>query len=87
MLQFDYVQAPAGAGKTYAGTCLMKARVARSEKVIIVQPITRLIAETVDTTFARLDIDPSVVTEISERTRPNGGITKAMFHPSARTTA
>jgi len=78
VLQIDYAGAPAGAGKTYGGGALMKAGVLLGEKFFLVQPITRLIAETVDTTFPRLGIDPSVVTEISERTHPNGGIVKAI---------
>lgn len=78
MTRIDYVKAPAGAGKTYSATSYMKPRVARGEKFILVQPITRLIGETVETTFARLGIDPNAVTEISERTRPDGGIVQAV---------
>lgn len=79
MLHIDYTKAPAGAGKTYGATSYMKERVALGEKFILVQPITRLIGETVDTTFARQGIDPTIVTEISERTRPDGRITKAII--------
>ena len=79
MLRIDYVPAPAGAGKTYGAAHLMRKRVALGEKFILVQPITRLIGETVQTTFAREGIDPSYVTEISERTYPDGGITRAVI--------
>lgn len=77
--QIDFVNAPGGAGKTYGATDDMKARVVRGEKIILVQLINRLICETVETTFTRLGIDPSHVTEISERTRPKGAITKAVI--------
>ncbi len=79
MQQIDFVNAPGGAGKTYGATDDMKARVVRGEKIILVQLLNRLICETVETTFTRLGIDPSHVTEISERTRLNGGITKAVI--------
>ncbi len=79
MRQIDYVNAPAGAGKTFAATGWIKEPIAQGEKFVLVQPITRLIAETVDQTFPDQSIDPSLVTEITERTHPNGGIVKAII--------
>lgn len=51
----------------------MKAALARGGKFILIQPITRLIGETVEATFARKGIDPSRLTEITKPTRRTAG--------------
>jgi superfamily II DNA or RNA helicase len=73
------VDALASSGKTYAAAKIFAESAERGRKVLFVQPTKKLIAETVDHTFKVQGVDPTMVTEFSERTCPNGGIVKAII--------
>ena len=79
MTTIRYVNALAASGKTYAAAKIFAESAERGRKVLFVQPTKKLIAETVDHTFKAQGVDPTMVTEFSERTCPNGGIVKAII--------
>lgn len=79
MTNVRFVHALASAGKTYAAAKKTSEDAAAGRKILFVQPTKKLIAETVDHTFKIQGVDPSIVTEFSERTCPDGGIVASII--------
>jgi len=79
MINIKFVDALAASGKTYAAAKKSSIDAAEGHKILFVQPTNKLIAETVDHTFKIQGVDPTIVTEFSARTCPDGGIVASII--------
>lgn len=70
IIKINYVDAKAGAGKTYGAARIIAEKIGQGQKVVLVQPTERLIEETVGTTFPAMEVPSDAVTRITSGNAP-----------------
>jgi reverse gyrase len=67
-ISIKFINGICGAGKTYAIAAWADSLADRGHKVLLVQPTTQLVQETIQTTFPAMNVDMTRVVSITSKT-------------------